>query len=408
MNLQSTVFIYLKELKDILRDRRTLLSMILFPILIIPVFYLGIGAFMKGRMESLKSRSSVVAWIEREEAADLWARVNAVPGIDLLTGLEDTTIALEMLRDKGINAVVVVPEGFSEGLKGILAGDEDADLPAIELYMDGTRQTSEFAAARVKGALEEYRSELVKGALTGWGMHPELVRPFSIRSVNIVTSEQMGRFVTGFILPYLVIIMVLTGAMYPAIDLTAGEKERGTLETLLVAGVSRVDIVVGKFLTVLTAALVTAALAIASLIFTFAVGLRMFEAASEKVSFSLDTTVLLVLVVAILPLAVIFSSALMTLALFAKSYREAQSYISPLMIVVVLPAMASMVPDIELNFQMALIPILNVSLLMKQGLSGAVDPAAVAITLGVNFILAAACLYLVLLMFRRESVLFRV
>ncbi len=123
---------------------------------------------------------------------------------------------------------------------------------------------------------------------------------------------------------------------------------------------------------------------------------------------TLDPSVVVILIVTILPLAIIFSSLLMVLALFAKSYREAQSYISPLMILVIVPAMASVMPEVEMDYRIALVPVVNVSLLLKQGLAGSIETGILAVTMLVNIVLAALCLGLVLKMFKRESVLFRI
>jgi len=202
--------------------------------------------------------------------------------------------------------------------------------------------------------------------------------------------------------------MVLTGATYPAVDLTAGEKERGTLETLLVAGVSRFDIAIGKFFAVLTVSIVTAVLSISSMAGTGVLAMKLAPDIGKAVSLGIEPSMIAVLAIAIIPLAVLFSSLLMTLGLFARSYKEAQSYISPLMIMVIVPAMASMVPDVELTLGLALIPVLNVSLLMKQGFIGQIEPMAMAVTMGANALYATIGLLLVVRMFRKESVLFKV
>lgn len=407
MSVQSVIVIYLKELKDILRDRRTLFSMILFPILLFPLIYLGMGAFMKSRMDDLKSRKSIVAWIEQEEASDLRTWVAANTDVEILPGVTDTTSALEMLRDKDIHTAVLVPDDFNSTLIRVLEGDESAVSPNILLFVNETRQTSEFAGAKVMQAVREYRTNLVTEALFERGLRKEIIRPFDIDKRNIASSKEMGGHFVGVLLPYIVILMVLTGAMYPAIDLTAGEKERGTLETLLVAGVSRVDIVFGKFFTVLTAALVTAALSMGSLALTITIGLKLFKELGEVINIEIGPDIILILILVILPLAVIFSSLLMTISLFAKSYREAQSYISPLMILVIVPSMASMVPDIELSTRMAFIPVMNVSLILKEAFAGGVEFTYLFLVMGINFFYAAIGLFLVLRMFRKESVLFR-
>ncbi len=227
MNLQSTFTVYRKELKDILRDRRTLMSMILFPILIIPVLYLGLGTVMQKRVTALKEKRSVVTWIAPREADELKRAVAASGGVDLITGPADTAAAIELLEQKDIDAVVFVAPGFKERLEAVIAGGDAAEPPVVEIFVDETRQSSEFAASKLIAVFRKFRTDFVSRVLSERGMRPELVRPFGIMQRNVASPEKMGRAVTGFILPYMVILMVLTGAMYPAIDLTAGEKERG-------------------------------------------------------------------------------------------------------------------------------------------------------------------------------------
>lgn len=407
MNLQSTLVIYIKELKDILRDRRTIISTVLFPILMFPLLYVGMGAFMAKRMGDLEEKRSVVAWVAYESLPELVQRIEKADIVDLITDVADSSVAIEMMKDKAVDAVIVVPRGFNESLEQVLTGTEGKS-PGLMLYLNKTRQTSEFAASKLFGVIDEYRAEITKATLSAQGINPDMVKPFVVNYNNVVTTEEMGGFVLGMILPYILILMLLVGAMYPAIDLTAGEKERGTLETLLVAGVSRIDIVLGKFLTVLTASVITALLAIGSMSFTAWIGVKIFKEVSEKINISIDPQIIFVLLIVVLPLAVLFSSLLMTLSIYAKSYKEAQSYISPLMIFAIVPSMASMVPDLELTVQMSFIPILNVSLLLKQGFNDTIDPTLMLLVIVVNFVLAAGGLYLVTKMFRRESVLFRI
>jgi len=407
VSLKSTILVYFKELKDILRDRRTVLSMILFPILLIPIMSVGMAKFMHSRMEKIMAERSMIVWISDIESDILLERVSAIDGISVLSDPIDSTLAIEMLREKDVDAVVVIQHGFYSALDQYLSGDSGIQPSDIGLYSDETRQKSQFAVNKVSNVIVQYRTELVANQMNERGLPPGLIKPFMVAMRNIASAEDMGRFLAGSILPYIVILMALTGAMYPAIDLTAGEKERGTLETLLVSGVSRLDIVIGKFLTVFTASIVTASLAVGSMAATGAGLVGMMPEISDKLNFSIEPLGVALMIMAMIPLCAIFSSLLMTLSLFAKSYKEAQSYISPLMIIVIVPAMASIMPDTELSRQAALIPVLNVSIMMKDALVGSFDPVSVISTMAVNLILAAGGLFLVLKMFQRESVLFK-
>jgi len=399
--------IYAKEMKDILRDRRTVISMVLVPILLMPVMMIGFGAIMSKRMSSLQAETSQIAWIGTVSANEIRTALENRPDLKLITGLEDTTLVIDMLRNKDLDAAILVPDDFDLRLEAYLTDDQSSP-PALRLYSDRTREKSRFASDKIETAANAYREKRAEQLLVSRGLRSDLLKPFAMQQVNIVPPEKMGQIGASMMIPYFIIIMVLTGAMYPAIDLTAGEKERGTLETLLVSGVSRLDIVLGKFLTVCTAAVVTSSLSLISMVFSFKYSSSFSPDMSQAFSFNLDFISGVLIFVAMMPLAVIFSAVLMTIALFAKSYREAQSYVSPLMFVVILPAMASLIPDADLSPWMAAIPIMNVSLLLKQAMIGTIEPLNLAITMTANSLISIGSLYLMVVMFRRESVLFRI
>jgi len=219
--------------------------------------------------------------------------------------------------------------------------------------------------------------------------------------------------VLGGIIAYLVIFMCLNGGMHPAIDLTAGEKERGTMETILSSPVSRTHLVLGKFLLVLTASLVTAALLVGSMGISFAVlqNSHSMDAVADDGEPAPRLTVgpLAVASVFIMafPLAVLFSAALITISVFAKSYKEAQSYIVPLMFLVVVPTVAAMLPGVELSPKLAIVPLLNVSLLCKELVTGEYHWKYIVLIFASTCVYAAGALYLAVKMFQRETVLFR-
>jgi len=211
----------------------------------------------------------------------------------------------------------------------------------------------------------------------------------------------------------MVILLCFTGAMYPAMDLTAGEKERGTMETILSSPVSRSDLVLGKFSLVLSASLATAALSVISMSVSFWAA-QHFNALNFGNSKDPDTlhiqiglsAALSVFLMAI-PIAVLFSAALLTISLFAKTYKEAQSYLTPMTFVVVIPAVAAMLPGVDLTPKLALVPILNVSLLCKELVASTYHWNYISIIFASTCVYAAAALFIAIKMFQRESVLFR-
>ena len=209
----------------------------------------------------------------------------------------------------------------------------------------------------------------------------------------------------------MVIILSMTGAIYPAIDLTAGEKERGTMETILSSPVSRLDLVLGKFHLVFSASLTTAILSVTSMGLSFAyMGHALSNSQNTSgagIHMNLGLTSVVAVFLMALPLSVLFSAVLMTIALFAKTYKEAQSYLTPMTFIVVIPAVASVLPGVELNPKLALIPILNTSLVCKEIITGTYHWGSIATIFASTCVYAAIAIFIAVKTFQRESVLFR-
>ncbi len=228
----------------------------------------------------------------------------------------------------------------------------------------------------------------------------------------MASREKVGGALIGGLVPYFIILLCLTGAMYPAMDLTAGEKERGTIETILCSPVSRTHLVLGKFLMVLTASVATGVLSVISMTVSFGVGKKLLQgvangAADTILQITMTGKAVISVFTMVLPLAVLFSAALLAIALFARSYKEAQSYISPLMIVVVLPAVAAVLPGVELNAALALVPVLNTSLISKEIMTGTYHWKYIVLIFASSCIYAAGAIAIAVKLFQREDVLFR-
>jgi sodium transport system permease protein len=404
MKLNQVFVVYGKEMIDILRDRRTLISMILIPLLIFPLMTIGFGSLMGTQVKKMEKKTYSVALIGAENAPELFAFLQADSSIKVFSYVENVEQTRQLIKNKIASAVINVPKDFETQLKSFFLRDTPA--PSLEVLADESKMESEIVSKKLTNLISEYRQNTVSKELKRLNLRDDLTKPFTVKSINLASEEEMGGFVAGMILPYMVIILALVGAMYPAIDLTAGEKERGTLETLLVAPVGRMEMVLGKFLTIMTSSLVTAVLAIISLYTTFIIGTAAIP--EEAIKMSLDVLKVLGILLIMLPIAMLFSALLMTLALFARSYREAQSYISPLMIVVILPAMISMIPGVEPSFKLAITPICNVALMLKETLTGNFNFALIAVTFVSSSVYAAIGILIAFRQFQRESVLFRV
>lgn len=397
MNFRKVKIIYFKEMLETLRDRRTLISTILIPIILFPVLMFGMGAVVVTMMKKTEAEATRIALIGEEHASSFVSLL--LEGDDFQkVDVEDFKSAL---KEKEIHAAIEFPSGFEEKLT--LGENSEATI-----YYDGAELRSSIAKEKLSGELKDYQDSLVAERLRERNIEKSILHPIEINKENLAPKEKMGGFMLSMFLPYMIVILAMVGAMYPAIDLTAGEKERGTLETILVTPVSRLDISTGKFLTVLTASMITILLSTASMSLCASLGLaRMGELGSEQVSFAIKPLSIILLLLLMLPLAALFSSALLSVALFAKSYKEAQSYVSPLMFVVILPAMVSFIPGIELNWGLAFVPIVNISLAAREILLGTFRWEFIGLIFVSTFIYASFSIFVTKRLFEKEGVLFR-
>jgi sodium transport system permease protein len=298
----------------------------------------------------------------------------------------------ERIANKAVRATVEFPAGFDAAL-------ERGEPAAVKIFHYEGELRSGFAVSEIQRFFSDYRERIVTARLAGRGLAPTFVKPFAVQVENVAPPEKVGGNVIGGIIPYMFLLLCFTGAMYPAMDLTAGEKERGTMETILCSPVSRLELVLGKFLMVLTASL-------GGPLLVAMVGANRGAGAAAALP-SLDPLGLLAVLVLVLPMAVFFSALLLAISLVAKSFKEAQSYLSPLVIVIILPAVAGVLPGVELNGQLALVPILNVSLASKELVSGVWHWPHLALIFGSTSVYAALALAWAVRMFNREDVIFR-
>jgi sodium transport system permease protein len=402
VSLRNIGIVYRKELVDSLRDRRTLISMTAVPLLLMPLLTIGLGVVSVRQVGQAREEIPKVMLLSGEDSPNLRAELTKLEGVQIVPQEPDY---VEEISSKQIRAAVEIPNGFDAKLA---AGEP----MSVKIYMYEGELKSGFGADRMQKFFRELRDRAINERLEARHLPESLIRPFDIKQQNVAPPEKVGGAILGGLVPYFVILLCLTGAMYPAMDLTAGEKERGTIETILCSPVSRTHLVLGKFLMVLTASVATAVLSIISMTVSFVVGKKLLQgavgrAAGQILQITMTWKAVLSVFIMVLPLAVLFSAALLAIALFAKSFKEAQSYISPLMIVVVLPAVAAVLPGVELNTTLALVPVLNTSLVSKEIMTGTYHWNYIALIFTSSCIYAAAAIAIAVKLFQREDVLFR-
>jgi sodium transport system permease protein len=397
MNWRDLLTVYRKELKDQLRDRRTLISMIIIPTFMMPLCAVVMGKTAQGVFAAAHREASTVMVLGGEDSPGILAELRQDQALAILPATADWK---QRIGDKKIRAAVMIPAGFEAGLKGLGPAQE------VMIYDYEGELKSGIGANALDQFFRGVRERAIAARLADRGLPAALAQPFEWKTENAAPLEKVGGNIVGTIVPYVIILLCFTGAMYPAMDLTAGEKERGTMETLLCSPVARIDLVLGKFLMVLTSSLAATALSVCSMGLTLLLAHQTMPEIGDRIPQVAPAGILGVFAL-VLPAAVLFSAVEFTVALFAKSFKEAQSYVSPLMILVFLPAMVGMLPGIELDWRLSLVPILNVSLACKEMLSGVWHWPYLALIFASTSLYAGAALALAVRMFNREDVLFR-
>src|SRR5258707_11930322 len=344
MSLRNIGIVYRKELTEALRDKRTLITTFLVPLLVIPVMGTGFTAVMSAVIGNAKKEKPKVMIVGGADSPGVVAPLQQYPKINVIRTTGDWR---HKVVEKEIRAAVEIPEGFEKDVSEGQGGTVKIDIYGGEIK-------SEFAAGNIESYLKEYRDGMVAKRLEANALPANLLRPFQVKRESLASPEKQAGAILGGIIAYALILMCLNGAMHPAIDLTAGEKERGTMETILSSPVSRTHLVLGKFLLVLTASLITAMLMMFSVqVSTTALQKshvldEMAEEGEPAPQLALRPAAIASVIIMAVPLSVLFSAGLITIALFAKSHKEAQSYIAPLMFLVVIPAVGALVLAVKM------------------------------------------------------------
>ncbi len=398
MKLRNIWVVYRKELLDLIRDRRTLIGTFLWPLVLFPLMTVGFGQIEKKVSQKAAKREASIMLLGGEHAPELAAKLRETEGLALVPTADDS---VQQINNKKLQAAVEFPAGFQEK---ILNGVEP---PKVSIYFYDTEGRSERAVDRIGKTVDQYRAEVVERRLGARGLMTGLLKPVDVRAENVASAEKVGGILLGTLLPYFIILLCLMSALQPAIDLTAGEKERGTMETILASSVGRIELVLGKFLLVLSFSVFNTILSISS----FAVTMRFAKDYAAEMtrghSYTINPKAMLLVFLIVLPLAVLFSAALLTIALFAKSFKEAQSYTGYVMLAAIFPALISILPGIDLNAGLALVPIINVSLVARELFTGSFSWGLMGLVFASTTVYAAAALWVAMKMFQRESVLFR-
>jgi sodium transport system permease protein len=381
-----------KELREALRDRRTLFMMIALPILLYPLLILGMSRLQEGQQAAQTARNSRIAlWgnlnLDVEAAFKRNGRVELMPW---KSAPEAVRAALEMgqlepppspplelnaddvqrkpakipdtawakgaqqaLLQRDIDAVLILWPGFDAKLAR-------GELGVASILYDSVRPESGKARDRASDVLRQYRAELLKQREKARNLASGFATGIELQSQNLATEQRKSGMLIGMLLPYMLILFSAMSGFYAAIDMTAGEKERGTMQTLLCAPLYPLEIIAGKFLAVWAISLIATLINIVSLSMTFA-RVKLIPG----LTVSVPPEAYLIAFFLVLPVSILVNSVFLAVGAFARDFKDGQNFLTPILMGLLLPLALTTMPGIELNGYLAFAPIVNIALMMK-------------------------------------------
>jgi sodium transport system permease protein len=397
--LEMRIFtIFRKDLKDVLRDRRTILMMVVMPLLLVPGMISIVTKVQMSQVQKAEEKQLKIKFVGQEFAPDLYETFKTADRVILLDMIPEDSIEA-YIQQEYLDAAIIISPDDSVDQHGV-------ERPHIRVVYKGSESLG-ITKDRIQKLVDKQEQEIVQVRLKEMGLDWNVVKAYQVQYQDITSKQEMIGKIAGGYLPYLFIIFGFMGAMYPGLDLGAGEKERGTLETLLSSPASRLDIVFGKFLVVLLAAVMTAFLAMAGLFYAVQSIPDIPQEFLTAIKALLTGKMILMIMSLVLPISAFFSAMILSLSIYARSFKEAQSMVAPLNIVIIFPALIGAMPGMELNAVTALVPVLNVSLAAKDVVAGTVDLFYMVEVYCSLFLLAGLSIWFCVKWFNREETIFR-
>ena len=387
--------IFKKEIIDIIRDKKTLFMGIVLPLILYPLLMIIMTQIMTISMNSIENDDINIAF-------------EKYPSKELITLIKnyDSDGAINIVKSK--NYKKDLEKGNIDAYVDI---KEKNKIENYKIYINSSKENSSTVNSKLEDIFNTYKEKKVKDKIEQLQLNvEETLEPVVYSTIDLAKTEEVAGLLLGQILPLILIMGVLLGAIYPAIDSMAGEKERGTLETLFTLPISNLELVMGKYMAVSLCAIVTAILNVVSilmtLIYILSTGNISGQLLSNNFNISALSGPLFITLICICLFAMVVSAVSMCVCSLAKSFKDAQNYITPVMFLVLIPSYASMIPNLNLDRTTSIIPVVNISLLIKSVLSNNANLSLIALVFISNFAFVILSVILLSKLFNSEEILF--
>lgn len=399
MNYKQLGTLYKKEILDVIRDKKTILTMVVLPVLLYPLLFLVIMQIMTLVMETQEASTYYIAYSnvseEHKQALNDW-----------IAGDEDELdYILEEVKSEDPKADLQ-----AEKIDAYITVSETESQISYEIHYLYAATGSNTAAGMLEEEIESYSTKVAEKNAKAQGLDVDkLLYPVVATMDDQSSNESSIGSMLGGIIPFLLITSIVMGCIYPAIDATAGEKERGTLETLLTLPVGNMELIASKFLSVATIAVVSVFMNVISMggvvLYLYSTMTALSEGAND-LDLGNFIPAILITVLCVMAFSLFISAITMIVCSFAKSFKEANNYVTPISLVVMLTGYIGIIPTIELNTTMALVPVANICLLIKNLLVFKYDFTLIVLVLLSNIIYAFISVWVLAKVYNSESILF--
>ena len=403
MKLKHIQIVFKKEVKDIIRDRKTIITSILLPMVLIPLLNILVGGGVQKLQKDI-AENIKIALVENSQTDEIKTLVqNEIIAENNNVSLVDIENPVEAIKEDKVRVVLEFEEGYKEKLQ--------ANKPfSIKLLYDKSSAKSEGSLSIISNMLGAFNNKLVKQRLINLGLDTDMLEPAKIEYANIADDKNGGNMMLAMTLPFMIAILVAVGGISAATDLVAGEKERNTFEPLLATMPDRASILAGKYLTVILFSFVS----VIAILIGFFVGYlinpnSLTMGTGEQIGgINMPISAMILSLLITIALGMIFAGLQIALSTYARSFKEAQTYLSFLMFAAMIPSYMTMFMQAgDIKLYMSLIPVINTISAFKMVLAANINYTFLIISLVSSGIYTLISLWIAVAMFKKEKVLFR-
>ncbi|QDV63147.1 ABC transporter permease subunit/CPBP intramembrane protease [Crateriforma conspicua] len=400
MNASRLFRLCRKELRETLRDRRTIITLVFMPLLVYPLLSMALHRFLLNNSEATETAYKIgVATVDEADLLDIWINSpDAMPPDEILKANGDRVAEFEILLTD-ISPLTALESRAVDVAAEVTMGGPDQQ-PSVKVTSYNGDAVGRSARRILVERIQWFKLRMAERFADRFAAGPRYRQPVDVE-IGMM-GEDKSTSMLGTVVPLVLVLMTITGAVYPAIDLTAGERERGTMEALMASPVPRSAVLMAKYIAVVTVALLTAIANLTAMFTTLWAGGLLPLLTGDDHSIG-PVTVLQILALLVL-FSCFFSALLLSLTSFARSFKEAQAYLIPIMLLSLAPAMVSLLPGIELSGPLAIAPLLNIVLLTRDVLAGDMTPVAAGATIASTLAYAAAAIAVAAKLFGSDAV----